>query len=231
MSKVKLILTDIDGTLVVNGQHTVSERVRDAVIAAENADVAVAPVTGRPYEMAQGVMNVLGFDGLCVLDGGASIRKVTTGELVWSKWLGPDVLKRIVGITAPHCVLIDYDVGQVERSPDDVDIDLITERAPYVFAIVHKQAAAGIMAKLDRIPNIHPHLLVDRKDQPGLQEIQVTHREGNKRHGVHELLRILGVGKDEVMAVGDGNNDLPLFESAALRAMPRTGLRPQPTSS
>src|SRR6266705_931324 len=116
MSQIKLLLTDIYCTLVVAGLHEVSEHVREAVIAAENKGVAVVPVTGRPYELAEGVLNVLGFDGLCVLDGGASIRNITTGELVWSKWLEPDVLKQIVRIIAPQCVLIDYDEAQIERT-------------------------------------------------------------------------------------------------------------------
>jgi hydroxymethylpyrimidine pyrophosphatase-like HAD family hydrolase len=84
---IKLVLTDMDGTIVLPARHEVSIAVRQAVIAAEKAGVAVVPVTGRPYEMAVNVMNVLGFDGLCVVDGGATIREVTTGKAVWSEWI------------------------------------------------------------------------------------------------------------------------------------------------
>jgi Cof subfamily protein (haloacid dehalogenase superfamily) len=214
---IRLILADIDGTLVPVGSHEVSERVRNAVLAAESSGVAVVPVTGRPYEMAEGLMTVLGFDGLCVVDGGATIRKVTTGQIVWSRWLEPDVLKQIVGYIAPHCVLIDYSAAQDERTQDQIDTDNIIADAPYVFARVHKEYVATIMEQLETIPDIQPHLLAGHKDLGEIQELQVTHQEGNKHHGVRELLRLLAVDPGHTMAIGDGNNDLPLFESAGLK--------------
>jgi hydroxymethylpyrimidine pyrophosphatase-like HAD family hydrolase len=71
--------------------------------------------------------------------------------------------------------------------------------------------------QLGKIADINPHVLVDLKHMLDIQELQITHAEGNKRHGVHELLKLLRINKAQVMAIGDGNNDLPLFESAALK--------------
>lgn len=214
---IRLVLTDVDGTIVPAGTHEMSERVRQAVVAAENADVPVVPVTGRPYEMAKGIMLTLGFDGLCVLDGGASIRRAATGELVWWKWLEPAVLQELARRIAPHCTLIDYDPGQVERTPEQIDIPRITEAAPYVFSHIYKKHAATLERELAAIPDISVHLLQPAGEGPDLQGLQVTHRDGNKRHGVAELLRLLNVSKEHVMAVGDGANDLPLFENAGLK--------------
>lgn len=215
--QIRLVLTDVDGTIVPAGTHQVSDRVRQVVVAAENAGVPVVPVTGRPYEMAKGIMLTLGFDGLCVLDGGASIRRAATGEVVWSKWLEPAVLQELTRYVAPYCTLIDYDPVQVERTPEQIDIPHITEAAPYLFAHIYRKHAAALEAALAVIPDVSVHLLQPAGEGPDLQGLQVTHKDGNKRHGVAELLRLLHVSREHVMAVGDGTNDLPLFENAGLK--------------
>src|SRR4051812_1705417 len=98
MSEIKLVLTDFDGTVVQFGKHEVSDSVRQAVIACEDKGVKVAAVTGRYFEMAQPVLEVLGFDDLCVFDNGASIMHPRTGELVWSKWLAVEQIKQVAKI-------------------------------------------------------------------------------------------------------------------------------------
>ena len=218
MAGIQLILTDIDGTLVPAGSHEISERVRDVVVAAESAGIAVVPVTGRPYEMARSVLTVLGFDGLCIVDGGASIRDARTGKLIWSYWLDPATIRTVVRLLAPACTLIDYDPAQWMRSQHEIDAGAITEPAPYIFAEIHEAAAEGLLAQLQAMPLLSTHLLPRRTGAaPHTQALQVTHMHGNKRHGMQELLRLLAVAPAHTMAVGDGDNDMPLFEQAALR--------------
>ena len=218
MSKIKLVLTDIDGTLVPSGKHEVSEQVREAVIAAENAGIKVVPVTGRPYELAVGLMNVLGLDWLCVLDGGATIRRVATGELMWSKWLEPAVLKQIVPIILPHCTVMDYSPGRDVRTPDQADAAAITESAPYVMGAVHTDSVPGIQAALQHIPDVVAHVSnFDDADPAVLQFVQVTHIAADKQHGVDALMHLLKFSIESVLGIGDGGNDLPLFRSAGLK--------------
>ena len=50
-----------------------------------------------------------------------------------------------------------------------------------------------------------------------LTAIQVTHVAATKFHGVEALRKIVGINKEHSMAIGDGNNDLPLFRNAALK--------------
>jgi HAD superfamily hydrolase (TIGR01484 family) len=215
---IKLILTDMDGTIVLPAQHEVSIAVREAVIAAEKAGVAVVPVTGRPFEMAQGVMNVLGFDGLCVVDGGATIREVTSGRIVWSEWLQPDTLKPVVKALLPYSeFFIDYFPEQKELDVGLADPDAITEAAPYVFTGVKNENIEAAEAALADIPGIVVHTNPSFEGRSEYASVQVTHRAADKYHGVQNLLRLNGVSKEHVMAIGDGNNDLPLFESASLK--------------
>jgi HAD superfamily hydrolase (TIGR01484 family) len=208
----------MDGTIVMPGKHEVSERVREAVIACENQGVEVVPVTGRPYEMAKSAMEVLGFDDLCVLDGGATIRKVTTGEMVWSKWLGPATLKEVVRAVLPYArEIIDYFPTQVELDPAQVDVEAIDEAAPYVFTAILNEDTEAALAALAHIPGIAVYSNPGYESSPILSGLQVTHVEADKYHGVAALLGLLNVTKDQVLGIGDSNNDLPLFKNAGLK--------------
>lgn len=218
MPDIKLVLTDMDGTIVLPGMHEVSEKVREAVIACEKHGVQVVPVTGRPYEMAKNVMEILGFDGFCVLDGGATIRKVVDGELVWSKWMAPEVLKRAVTIVLPYAEeIIDYFPTQVELDVALADVDAIHEAAPYVFAPVLNKHVAELEEKMAGVPGIVMHINPNWMSRPDLTSVQITHAEADKYHGVEALLGLIGVTKEQVLGIGDNNNDLPLFGNAGLK--------------
>jgi len=47
--------------------------------------------------------------------------------------------------------------------------------------------------------------------------IFVTHVKADKEHAVHELLKLTGSDKKHTLAIGDGNNDLPLFRAAGVK--------------
>lgn len=216
MPKIELVLTDVDGTLVKLLKNEVSDRVRQAIIATENAGVRVVPVTGRPYEMAEPVLNLLGFDGLCVLDNGASIREVKTGELVWSQWLDTETVREITRILLPFAKTIDYAGNYDEHEPTAGEEKLVTHPAAYVFALIDSAELEHVQQLLKHIPDIICHGN-PRANDPSLNGLQVNHRLGTKFHGTEALRKIEKTKVEHTMAVGDGFNDVPLFENAALK--------------
>ncbi|QQS18544.1 HAD family phosphatase [Candidatus Saccharibacteria bacterium] len=50
-----------------------------------------------------------------------------------------------------------------------------------------------------------------------VMDIHVTNLHGTKRYGVEKLIQLLGVKKRNVMAIGDGYNDMPMLEAAGLK--------------
>jgi Cof subfamily protein (haloacid dehalogenase superfamily) len=69
---VRLIATDLDGTLV-HSDRTVTERTRKALLAAEAAGIAVVFVTGRPLRWAEEVFEHVGGHGLAIVSNGALV--------------------------------------------------------------------------------------------------------------------------------------------------------------
>jgi HAD superfamily hydrolase (TIGR01484 family) len=217
MSDIKLVLTDMDGTVVVPMRHEVSDKVRQAVIAVEDAGIAVVPVTGRPYEMAKPVMEILGFDSYCVVDNGATIRKAITGELVWSQWLPLETVRQIVEIILPFSTLIDYAEKWDEHVPDaETEMNLVVGPAPYVFSFLPIKELPQVEEALQKIDGIAYHMDIHTGDS-AMGGIQVTDKRATKFHGVEALRVLVSVPKQHTLAIGDGGNDLPLFENAGVK--------------
>lgn len=68
---------------------------------------------------------------------------------------------------------------------------------------------------METIPNIISHKVTSWTK--GYFDIHITHAEATKKHALEILLERLHVHRDEVVAVGDSNNDLPLLEMAGLK--------------
>lgn len=217
MSHIKLVLTDVDGTLVEPEKHEVSDVVRQSIIKAEDAGVQVVAVTGRPFQMAQPVLEVLGFDGYCVVDNGATIHDVVTGDIKWSCWLDVATVRQIVEIVLPFSTAIDYTPGWEEHVPVlESEMELVKEAAPYVFSFFPNEHLSEIETALEKVSGISFHTN-ERLSDPEQMYVQVNHVNATKFHGVEALRELLGVPKEYSMAIGDGANDVPLFENAGLK--------------
>lgn len=217
MSEIKLVLADVDGTLTRFGEHELSERVREAIIAVENTGVRVAAVTGRPYEMAHGVIMELGITGPCVFDNGASIRDAESGALLWNCWLDVEVTRRIVALLAPHSKLIDYAIEQFEHVPESDEEDLVETPAPYVFAHIHPDDMEKIRGELDKMADITYYTSPAIFRNPDHLGLQINHRAADKFHGVEALRELVNISQEHTLAIGDGDNDIALFKNAGLK--------------
>lgn len=217
MSEIKLVLTDMDGTTVLPGKHEISERVRESIIAVEDAGITVAAVTGRPYEMAKDALLALGIEGPCVFDNGASVRDSVSGNILWRKWLTVEELKNISSCILEYCTIIDYSGEYKEHVPEVNELDYIVNPAPFVFGLVHKESKQVIEERLAGILDITAHFAPSVNGEEHLLGVQVNHVNADKFHGVEALRSILNITKEHSLAIGDGDNDLPLFRNAGLR--------------
>lgn len=221
MSDVKLVLTDFDGTVAQIGKHIVSERVREAVIACENKGVRMVPITGRYYAAAQPVLEVLGFEDLGIFDNGASIMNCKTGELVWSQWMDPAAIRQVAKILAPAALLIDYTEDHEEHEPADNElerIELVDSPASHVYALLPVKDMEIATTQLARIPGITFYTAISSKaNSSDCLGIQVNHNKADKFHGAEALRNLLGIAKEHTLAIGDGDNDVPLFNNAAVK--------------
>jgi HAD superfamily hydrolase (TIGR01484 family) len=221
MSEIQLVLTDLDGTVADIGKHIISDTVRDAIVSCENQGIHMVPVTGRYYNMAQPLLEVLGFEDLGVFDNGATIQNCKTGEVVWSQWMEVDVVKQLARLLTPVSRVIDYAQEGAEHEPgaNEMDlIDLVDEKVSSVFALVHNDDIEATTEQLKGVFDTTFYWAPSTYEElPEYKGVQITHVLADKFHGVNALRNIIGTPKEQTLAIGDGDNDIALFNNAGLK--------------
>lgn len=223
---VRLVLTDIDGTILPRGAREVSSRTRAAFRAAREAGIEVGPASGRGYAWATGFF---GDDVSCcstvLATNGMQI--YLHGEKALERTLPADALARVRAIVAetPHAGLLVFDDATpllVEGSREDLapafpayaEACVGTPELP-AFPVVKANVYVGttpddMAALVARLNAEVTELFVDRA-MPTFSNMQP--RGWNKGAAVRWLAERLGVGLDEVVVFGDADNDLPMFEA------------------
>jgi hypothetical protein len=213
--KYKLLLLDVDGTTVASkGAALPSDRVSKAIIEASK-HIQVALATGRPLDLAQPVINKLRLTGLGVFNGGAEIIDMGTGKVLASQKLDIPTLQELVRLAIPFGYSISTAEDQYGRSLSTPK-DVTAPAAKLLIEAVKTADAIGILEQLNGVPlaEAHPTTSWDDGD---VVDIHVTHQYATKRHGAEQLIELLGLHKEQVIAVGDGHNDMPLLEAAGLK--------------
>ena len=235
----RLILTDIDGTILPRGRHEVSARTVAAFRAAIDAGLWVGPASGRGYAW---IPDFFGGDAACCATALATngMQVYLGGEKVMEQTLEPDALERLRKIVAatPGAGLVCFDDATpllVEGSRDVLaaHFPAYAERCretralpdfpvvkANVFTGAGEWAAAELVARLNAEV---PELDVDRA-MPTYSNIMP--RGWNKGAAVAWMAERLGVELDDVVVFGDADNDLPMF-SAVRNSVAVAGATPE----
>jgi HAD superfamily hydrolase (TIGR01484 family) len=213
----ELLLLDLDGTTVASkGDALPSQRVIDAVGEAQK-HVKVALATGRPFDLALPIIESLKLTGRGVFNGGAEIIDMETREVLSRQLLSAASLQELVHLALPFGYNVYTDDDQYANAltrPEDV-----TEPAAKLFIeAVSTKDAIHMLEQLNGVPEASAHPTTSW-DDGDVVDIHVTHEHATKRHGAEQLIAMLGLSKEQVIAVGDSHNDVPLLEAAGLKAV------------
>ncbi len=129
-------------------------------------------------------------------------------------------MREAIKIVLPYARTIDCSPNYDEHEPATNEaerVHLITEAAPFVYALVHEKHVGQISNKLAQIPDIVFYVAASTAGHVDYRGIQINHRNADKFHGVAALRAITGIPKEYTLAIGDGDNDLSLFENAGLK--------------
>ena len=245
---IKLIAIDMDGTLLNEKKH-IDKAQKEAIHEAIDAGIKIVLCTGRPLYGILPFYEELGLseldsEGYVILNNGCSIHKTKDWELIDQVNFTSDdidyLYKFSEGYDINFTLVNDYYYFNIDdRKPTD---ELITD-AGFVFSditnISLKEAKNG-KHKIIKImflgnPNImanfqkeNESILKDKYSsvlsQPYIYEI--LPKGNNKGTGLKKLAKKLGIKQEEIMAIGDGNNDIEMFEYAHYSVAMENGTKP-----
>jgi Cof subfamily protein (haloacid dehalogenase superfamily) len=227
MFPYKLAVFDMDDTLL-GPDRTLSRENAEALKRLRAAGVEVVIASGRHSSNIVEFEHEIGFSGWVISSGGAAVTHSETGEILCEmtvpQELGCELFRRAreqkVSVIAYHRTGIFCD------APSEW-IDLYTRRTHQVaIADIPELIGTGMQkliwtAHRDRISQLFPEVQQQYRDEVYMvitehEMIDFLHPRANKALATQTLAAKLGVSQNDILAFGDGNNDVPLLEWAGM---------------
>lgn len=223
---IKLVLSDLDSTLIWRADHVATPFALSAIHELQAAGVRFAPCTGRIFrDLPQMFAGDFAACATAVTSNGQLV--YLDGELVESVAIDHKelvgVAERLRPVADAYLVVeyegekvaVDADLGFVLAHPDNFwsvrrALPAVPERPCYKANVRVvgsfercQEVARALAAALPGLDFVCP--------MPGTPHIDVTPHGFGKDHGGDFLMRRLGLAPDEVCCFGDAENDLPVL--------------------
>lgn len=235
---IKLIAIDLDGTLL-HSDRTLSEENRLAVQAAKAAGVQVVLCTGRPLRSMHYLLDEIGLrdkGDIAITYNGGLIQKTENGEIVSQITfnreecldiyeLGQFLEMPVNFIDLDYVYEPPYPVGaesvymatnkNVPKNQALQFMDIAMEELPDPFTInkiVMSRPTEELDAIIPKIPAAYHEKYNIYKSQPFI--LEVLPQNVDKGYSMRVLGEMLGLEKNQIMGIGDQENDLSLVENA-----------------
>ena len=234
---LKLLALDIDGTLL-NPQKQITPRAYEAIRAGREAGIIVTLATARRYFNTAPIAAELAMEIPLVLCDGALAMHHPAAEVLFKQLLDPSLAQQAVDLMVQHGVqpviqLINGATEETCTGPREFDNEWVAtyfaffpehlRRLDYANCCIGQSGLLRVVAfASEEVVNaLIPHVAAlpcawnfTRRGSYGTAELTVMHPACSKASGVALLAQHLGIKMEEVMAIGDNNNDLEMLQAA-----------------
>lgn len=225
--KIKLIATDLDGTLLRNDK-TISEKTKKILKNYIERDGKLVLSTGRAYFGTEWVADELGLKGIVITYNGARIYDREKNKVIYHAPLEEDIVKKIIDISRKkniHLNLYQGDDWFVEsRERDEAEYytkacgkepieksfenfqDYSMTKALF---IGEKEILQVLKGELTEVLGDTVHLTYSHTTY-----LEVLNREVNKGAALKKVAQYYGIEREKIAAFGDEMNDREMLEYA-----------------
>ncbi|HIZ70182.1 MAG TPA: Cof-type HAD-IIB family hydrolase [Candidatus Atopostipes pullistercoris] len=236
--EIKLVAIDLDGTLL-NSDRTLSEENRIAIKKAKEQGVHIVLCTGRPLRSMQHLLqeaDLLDDEDIAITYNGGLIQKTKSGEVIneltFNRAECLDIYEMAKQLNMPvNFIDLDY----IYEPPYPVGVqshytstnryvpkqnalqlkEIAMDHLPDPFTInkiVISRPSEELDAIIPKIPAHYHEKYNIYKSQPFI--LEVLPKNVDKGFAMRILGEMLGLEKEEIMGIGDQENDLSLVENA-----------------
>ena len=228
----KMIVLDLDDTLL-RDDGTISPRTKEALMSAQEAGVKVVLASGRPTYGMIGLADELELErfGSYILSfNGAKIINWKTKEEVFSSTLSPQLAHELhvmsveEGVSALTYVgndIVTEAANEYTRIESQITGMKIVEVPSFAEAVQVPVVKVLMVADPEKLVKVEEKLKVKLDGQLYVSRskpffLEFTEVGVNKGTSLHHLIQQLGIERSEVIAMGDGYNDVTMLEFAGL---------------
>ncbi|MDY7396918.1 HAD family hydrolase [Aureibaculum sp. 2210JD6-5] len=224
LSKVKLVVTDLDGTLL-NSKHMVSDRFFELFDELKN-HVHFVAASGRQYHSMSSKFESILNDITIVAENGGITRQGNK-ELLFTD-LGMEKIQQLIPLirklNGGYAVLCGKESAYIETDDQDFislfdeyyskykivkDLNEVTHDPILKIAVYHFESSEKYL-----FPGVK-HLENEMKIKiSGQNWLDISHNNANKGYALQQLQQNMGISQAETMVFGDYNNDLEMLAMA-----------------
>jgi len=235
-ANIKMIVIDIDGTLLTP-EGIITTPTLEAVRATQQARIVVTLATARRYSNTNIIANDLGLDTPLILYDGALIIQHPHKTILHIQLLPANVGQQAVDMLVRHKLqpvvhpfkgteeqiwtgpaafdnpwVVTYFASapeQVQRMP----FEKLCTGHPDPIRVVAFASEEIIYTLLPEVAALDCNWTITRRGNFGSAELAIMNSSCSKASGVIELARYLSIPLEQIMAIGDNNNDIEMLRT------------------
>lgn len=238
MKKIKLVASDLDGTLL-NKNKEITPRLYDALEKLDELGIYFVPSTGRPFGTVPQAIKELPFLKYVITSNGATIYDAVNKKNIIENFLTPEAVDAVIEIAQELPVLVEYFIDGKAYIAKNVYENL----APFDLTESHKKYVLNSRTPVEDFWNeikrnntVLENINLVFKDMELRKEtwnklkalelasitaatginIEITSLDATKAKALEKLCEVLGLERENVLAMGDGDNDMPMIEFAGI---------------
>lgn len=217
MPPLSVLVLDLDGTtvpLVTNYGGKLSPVVRDAVRRAIDRGVHVSIATGRPMNLALPLLQELGIKDPCMFCDGAVIYNPSTDTYIDTHLISPEKIHEVAGIVGKKSLPF----FRVQTMGNEVSYADLEDNNQYATGVVLTGAPVKEFERIHDALSKDPSLSARKisKTWDGGTLIMITDTKATKQIAIAHLMEYFDVTADQIVAVGDSENDIPMILAAGV---------------
>lgn len=228
----QLIALDMDGTLL-NENHIISEKNHQTIAALKAMGKKIVLATGRPYNGVKrylAELNLLDEGDYVVTCNGAQVQRTKDSHILVNNPLNLDAFKELYKLSKElgvHIQALSTDKVYTPKKNPYTQIESDANLIPIIETEVENIGEENLIIKVmfvgdeKNLDAITPKIPQWAKDKYSIQRsgpiyLEFLNLKANKGTGVDAIIKELGLKQNQVICVGDAQNDLAMIKYAKL---------------
>ena len=228
MKKYKLVAIDMDGTLLTNDKQILFETKKD-LLEAYNKDTIICISTGRAFPAIKKYVDELEINIPLILYNGSRVRMSQESTLLFNRVIDLEAAKKVYEIISDKngtCCFWRNDVCYFNKNNEYTDYyHKLTTIKPIVIDETNDELLTGIN-KFIWFGTVEMLDIVQKEYLFGVEGINYFKSHSNlleivptnvsKGNTLEQLIKKFGISREEVIAIGDDENDISMIKFAGL---------------
>ncbi|MBU2700053.1 Cof subfamily protein (haloacid dehalogenase superfamily) [Sporomusaceae bacterium BoRhaA] len=236
----KLVCIDVDGTLL-NNKHKITKRTKEILLKAHKLGIHIVISTGRIYTDAEYYSDLIGVKSPVIASNGAFIKERNNNEVIYKDVLGESLSLELLKIFHKHrinpyfCTPYKFYYGNIMFKLFNVATKILGGRSnkidiEYVYSwkrwqkVLYKEKDNIVKCEIIyRNPSLINELRKELKNIKELEivdsskyNIEITRKGISKGKAVAMLASFYNLKREEIISIGDSENDLSMIEYAGM---------------